>query len=360
MAEILSSRALNRALLARQGLLERLQMPVPDAIEHLVGLQAQSPNAPYFGLWSRVQGFTTDDLAGLLERREVVRTVLMRSTVHLVSGRDARFLRPLLAPMLERRLVAGSSWGQALSGMDLVALVAVGRELLEQEPRTNPELAALLVERFPGRDGESMTQGLRNLLALVQVPPRGIWGVGGVVRLTTADAWLGAPAQPDATRDELVTRYLAAFGPASVRDAQAWCGLTRLGEVFERLRPQLACFRDEDGRELFDLPEAPRPDPDARAPARFLPEYDNALVSHADRRRIIDPAHRERVFTKGSLLVDGVVRGTWRLTTPRRRATLRIEVFRALSRRDRAGVEREGARLLDFAAPGSEGEIELA
>jgi hypothetical protein len=351
VSQVLTLRALNRALLARQGLLDRLTISVPAAVEHLVGLQAQVPNAPYVGLWTRLRAFTTDELAELLLTRQVVRIALMRSTVHLVTARDALELRALVAPMLERQLFTGSPWGRPLLGMDLAALVATGRELVEQRPRTNPELAQALVERFPDRDGASMAQALRNLLPLVQLPPRGVWGVGGVATLTTAQSWIGAPLPAEASPDAMVRRYLAAFGPATVPDAQTWCGLTRLSEVFERLRPELLTFRDEDGRELFDLPDAPRPDAATPAPPRFLPEYDNALVSHADRRRIIAPEHRERVFMKGTLLVDGFVRGTWRMTLRRRAADLAIEVFRPLSKRHLAAVEREGAGLLAFAAP---------
>jgi hypothetical protein len=348
--ELLSTRALNRALLARQGLLEPLALSVPDALEHLVGLQAQVPRAPYFGLWSRLARFSTGDLSELLLTRKVVRTVLMRSTVHLVTARDCLALRPLVAPMLERQLLSGSPWGKGLVGMDLDALVAVGRELVERQPHTNPELARRLAEHWPDRDGESMAQGLRNLLPLVQLPPRGIWGEGGAPTLTTAESWIGAPLERDPSPDAMVLRYLGAFGPASVRDAQTWCGLTRLDGVFARLRPGLATFRDEQGRELFDLPEAPRPDPETPAPPRFLPEYDNALVSHADRRRIIADEHRERVFTKGTLLVDGFVRGTWKLTSRARTATLEIEPFGPLAKRTPAAVHREGERLLSFAA----------
>jgi Winged helix DNA-binding domain len=353
--ELVSTRALNRALLARQGLLARLTITVPEALEHLVGLQAQAPNAPYYGLWSRLTGFTTDDLAELLLTRRAVRIVLMRSTVHLVTARDCLELRPLVAPMLERQLMAGSPWGRALAGMDLDALVVAGREILEQQPLANPELARRLEQLWPERDGESMAQGLRNLLPLVQLPPRGIWGAGGVPTLTTAESWIGAPLAADATLDGLVTRYLAAFGPASVRDAQTWCGVTRLGAVFERLRPELLVLVDEQGRELFDLPAAPRPDPETPAPPRFLPAYDNALVSHADRRRIIAAEHRERVFTKGTLLVDGFVCGTWKLTSRRRTGTLAIETFRRLSQRHLASVEREGELLLAFAAADAPG-----
>ena len=195
-----------------------------------------------------------------------------------------------------------------------------------------------------------MAMALRNLLPLVQLPPRGVWGAGGVARLTTAESWIGAPLEAGSP-DRMVLRYLGAFGPASVMDAQTWCGLTRLGEVFERLAPGLARFVDDEGRELFDLPDAPRPDPATVAPPRFLPEYDNVLVSHADRRRIIADEQRARVFGKGTLLVDGFVRGTWRLTSRKRTAALAVEVFRGLSKRQHAQVEREGLRLLAFAAP---------
>jgi hypothetical protein len=351
VAELLSTRALNRALLARQGLLERRPVPLCEMVEHLVGLQAQVPNAPYLGLWTRVQGFEPGELAGLLESRRLVRLALMRSTVHLVTARDALYLRPLIAPMLERQLSTGSPWGKPLIGMDLDALLAAGRELLEQEPRTNTELAQVLEQRFPDRDGACMAMALRNLLPLVQLPPRGVWGAGGVARLATAESWIGAPVEADATPDRMVLRYLGAFGPASVMDAQTWCGLTRLGAVFERLAPGLARFEDDEGRQLFDLPDAPRPDPGTVAPPRFLPEYDNVLVSHADRRRIIATERRARVFGKGTLLLDGFVRGTWRLTSRRRSAALAVEVFRDLSKRQHAGVEREGVRLLAFAAP---------
>jgi hypothetical protein len=351
--EVLGRRALNRALLARQGLIDRWDCPPHEAIERLVGLQGQVPNAPYVGLHTRLERFEPDDLADLLWSRDVVRIALMRSTVHLVTAADCLRLRPVVAPVLERQLWKGSPWGKALVGLDPDELVAAGREILDESPRTNPELARALCERFPARDGESMANGLRNLAPLVQVPPRGIWGVGGVARLATAESWLGASLERDGAPDETILRYLGAFGPASAHDVQTWSGLTRLGEVLERLRPGLACFRDESGRELFDLRGAPRPDPDTPAPPRFLPEYDNALLSHAARERIIAAEHRPRVFTKGALLVDGFVRGTWSVRTARRSATLSIAPFRRISKRDAAAVEREGARLLGFVSPGS-------
>jgi hypothetical protein len=188
------------------------------------------------------------------------------------------------------------------------------------------------------------------------VPPRGIWGSSGKPVHTTAQAWLAAPVEPEPRAEQLVLRYLAAFGPASVLDVQAWCGLTRLGEVVERVRPQLSTFRDEHGRELFDLPDAPRPDPSTPAPPRLLGEFDNILFGHADRTRIISEADRRRVFTinglvRSTILVNGFVHGVWRTTIRRKEAIVDLEPFRPVSARNLEALRREAPRLLTFAAP---------
>jgi len=349
---VLSARALNRATLARQLLLRRAGMTALTAIDHLAGLQAQAPDAPYVGLWARLAGFRTGELAELLTSRQVVRVHLMRATLHLVSARDCLAWRPLVQVVSERGFAA-QQFARNLAGLDLGAVVAAGRALLDQRPRTRAELGRLLAARWPGHDPASLAYAVSYHVPSVQVPPRGVWRAGGPAAMAPAESWLGRPLGPGAPREELVLRYLAGFGPASVADMQTWSGLTRLGEVAERLRPRLRAFRDQAGTELYDLPDAPRPDPDTPAPPRFLPEYDNLLLSHADRTRII-PDHRPVPLPPGSggrtgtLLADGFFRATWRITRHGHGAILHIDPFGPLPEPD--AITAEGQRLLAFAA----------
>jgi Winged helix DNA-binding domain len=347
----LGRRALNRATLARQLLLDRAAMPALEAIEQLAGMQAQAPHAPYVGLWTRLSDFRAQELSELIYARGAVRAPLMRATLHLVSSTDALTFRPLLQPMLERSF-AGAPFD--IAGVEPGALRDAGRKLIEERPRTRAELGVLLTERWPDRDAASLAYAITYTVPVVQVPPRGIWGASGQVRWTSLEAWLGRDLAAAASHEHLVARYLAAFGPATVRDIQAWSGLTRLGEVVDRLRPLLSTFRDEDGNELFDLPNAPRPDPESPAPPRFLPEYDNLLLSHADRRRFITggeqvPLQPGLGARYGMLLVDGLFRGTWKITRHGDHATLHVEPFEMLPRRGRDAIAQEGELLLRFA-----------
>jgi hypothetical protein len=349
---MLSQRALNRALLARQLLLERQSMTAEAAIAHLVGLQAQAPLAPYVALWSRLRDFRPAELSEAIEDRRAVRTSLMRATIHLVTADDALTLRPLIQPVLGRGYRA-SPFGRAVAGTDLGEVLAAGRELVEVRPRTSPELARLLGERWPDIPTDSLAYAVGYLVPLVHVPPRGLWGRSGPVARTTLEAWLGRPLAGHPSLDELVVRYLRAFGPAAVMDIQAWSGLTRLREVVERLRPRLETFRDVRDRELFDLPDAPRPDADTPAPPRFLPEYDNVLLGHNDRSRIIPPGRSIPLppgngASMGTILVDGTFAGSWRVTTDPDGTTLAIDPFEPIPPDERIALEEEGHRLLAF------------
>lgn len=367
---VLDARAAGRATLARQHLLERRAGGAREEIAHLAGMQAQAPLAPYVGLWTRLSGFTHGELSALYHERQVVRIALMRGTIHLVDAEDALAWRPLVDPVIARGTQA--AFGRHYQGLDLEAVTEAARELTEAAPLTFARLGALLAERFPGRDAAALAQAARARLPLVQVPPRGVWGQRGSIAHTTARAWLGSDPPDGGDVRALVYRYLAAFGPASVMDAQSWSGLTRLREVFDQMRPQLRVWRGEGGGELFDLPEAPRPDPHTPAPARFLPEYDNLLFSHADRGRVNPEGRGVPLFpgngaALGYFLLDGVYAGLWRTERlggkrtgnagDTERVLLTIEHFGALSPADRAQLTDEGLRLLDFLAPQAAPEL---
>jgi hypothetical protein len=377
-AEVLSQRAVNRALLARQLLLERRPLPaagpgraaqVVQIVEHLVGLQAQAPFPPYFGLHSRLDGFHPDDLAALITGRGVVRIALMRGTIHLVSAGDCLPLRRLVQPVIERGM--RGAFGKQLAGVDPGALAAAGRGLVESEPMTFSQLGQALAARWPDHAPAALAQGVRAYVPLVQVPPRAVWGQSGQSLHTSAEHWLGqrpgsaAAAYPVRAASrvelaELVTRYLGAFGPATVRDVQAWSGLTGLKAVLDQLRPSLVSFRNEQGAELFDLPTAPRPGGEVPAPARLVAEFDNLVLSHAERSRVISTEATGRLYTingviPGSVLIDGFVAGMWRLARGRDAAAVTIEMFGPVRERDALTAEAE--RVLAFAAPGAAHDI---
>jgi hypothetical protein len=349
----LTQEQLNRAALARQLLIERSAGSPVEAVEHLDGMQAQVPMDPYTGLWSRLSDFRPQELGAAIEQRLAVRMPLMRSTVHLVSSQDALWLWPLVRPVLARSLKS-TQFGRDVAGIPMDRLLEAATAAMEEEPRTNRELRALLGPLWPDRPPTSLVYAVHYLLPLVQVPPRGVWGQTGQPRWTTLQAWLGRNVDAAPSIAKLVLRYLKAFGPAGVMDVQAWSGLTRLAEVLDWLRPQLRTFRNEAGRELFDLPDAPRPPADLPAPVRFLPEYDNLLLGHADRTRFLRgdqavPSPEQSPFFF-AVLVDGVCSATWRL---RRRPTpeLVVKPFAALPASRVGEVAAEAGRFADFLSP---------
>jgi len=341
-------------MLERQLLLSRSTKPALDTIRHLVGLQAQAPNAPYVGLWSRLAGFGHTELSDLVNNRQAVRIPVMRGTIHLVTADDALTLRPLTQIVLTRAFNS-QAFARNLAGLDLDPVLAIARELAADRPLTRTEVVRQLSERWPGYDAASLGYAFTYLLPLVQVPPRGIWGQTGPVAWTPVQTWLGTKLSQPHPLDRLILRYLAAFGPATVADIQTWSGLTRLREVADQLKPGLRTFKDPSGNELLDLPDAPRPEEDTPAPPRFLPEYDNVLFSYADRNRA-NPAGNEIPLAPGNggrcgtILIDGTFGATWQLDLKNTAATLLIRPFTTLSADNQTAITDEARKLLAFAA----------
>lgn len=361
---LLSRCALNRALLARQLLLCRSNCTVLAAVTHLVGLQAQTPNAPYFALWSRLTSFDPKLLTELINNRRVVRIALMRGTIHSVTDSDCLELRQHFGGVLTRGL--RGSFGKHLKGLNLKQVERAARKLLQKQPLSFNELGKLLEKRWPNRDPGALANVVRAMVPLVQIPPRGTWEEAGLATHVPAETWLGRPLSKVPFLDRMIHRYLAAFGPATVRDVQSWSGITGLRAILESMRANLSTFTDEEGNELFDLHDAPRPDPDTPAPPRFLPVFDNVLLAHADRRRILSEAHRKMLFgsaalLEGTILIDGFVGARWKIAQQRGRAVLTVEPFAPLRNRDRSEISEEGTGLLSFALPAAETqEIQFA
>lgn len=369
-ADAISNRQLNRTTLGRQLLLDRVAMAPRAAIEHLVGLQAQSPLDPYLALWSRLIDFDPVDLGQGLTDRELVRIVVMRGTIHLTTAADACFLRPLIQPVLERELKVHGELKHAIAALDEAGrgpeLIAFAEPLLAETPMPMAKLRTAFVEGLglDPTEAAAATYLCRNRIALVQIPPRGVWGKTLQVTLAPLETWSGVELRSDATVDEMALRYLAAFGPATNADLTAWSGLHGAKEVTERLRPQLRTYRDEAGRELFDLADLPLADPDLPAPVRFLPEFDNALLSHKDRSRFFPHALEpvaDAPLIIGSVLHDGGVVAMWwfERDKPHTRTTVHVAPRTALPRRALAAIEAEGQRMVAFHEPGVVGDVHL-
>ena len=353
MTDRLSPRRLNRATLARQMLLAREAVPVVGAVERLGGLQAQEPRPPFVALWTRIADFDREQLAAALRERRLVRATSFRATLHLMSAADYLALRGLLQPVLTQALRA---LGDRAAGLEIDQVLPAARRLFAEAPRTFDEVRNRLVEQFPTVDDRALGYVTRMCLPLVMVPTDDRWGFPSNAAFALADEWLGATPRTDTPREHLVLRYLGAFGPATPGDAQEWSGLQGLRPTFEALRPRLRTFRDERGRELFDLPDAPRPDEEVDAPARFLPDFDSLVLAHADRTRVLADEHRGKVATRNlrinaTFLVDGFAAGTWRIERKRGTATLRASPFAPLPAGAPRALGDEGERLLRFVEP---------
>lgn len=353
----LGARALNRAALARQHLLERSGAGVLATVAHLGGLQAQEPQEPFTGLWSRLRGFDPAALSELLAARRVVRIHLMRGTVHLVTAADAQAWRPRHQAMLRQRMLGAAR--RELAGIDLEALAEATRaELAGDTTRTAGEIGRALAARWPGPDPRVLGQTAVALVPMVQVPPRGLWRSPGPARYALQATWSGEHDPDDAgsVGRALVRRHLAAFGPATTADVRAWSGLAGLPAAAAELRDELVTFRDDRGRELLDLPDAPRPDPDTPAPVRYLPAFDNAILGYHDRSRIIDTEHRGlSVAGQRAVLVDGRVAATWAVDD----GTVVVTPLRRFTRAERVAVAEEGRELAAFLSGGESRRVRV-
>jgi len=289
--------------------------------------------------------------------REAVRATLMRCTLHLATAADFLALRPLMMPVLERAW--RGNFGRLVPAEILPELLGRSEAMLAMEPMSAAELGRRLARFWPALDPDALAMASRTLSPLLHVPPAGLWSGGAPPALTPARAWLGEEPRGGLAIDALVLRYLAAFGPASAADFAAWAGLAG-GAALARLRPLLLVFRDEAGRELFDLPEAPRPDEDVPAPARLLAAYDNIIIGFADRSRLVPEgrygalALSNGVF-RPCVLLDGQVAGLWRHDSDRRGDRIGIDTFEPLDQRAREALAEEAARYAAFA--GSDGAV---
>ncbi|MBB5083690.1 winged helix DNA-binding domain-containing protein [Nonomuraea endophytica] len=336
---MLTLRDLNRATLARQHLLTPFDGTVGEVVGRVGGLQAQEPRPPYLGAWARLARLERADLHAALHARTLVRATMWRGTLHLVTADDFAAFRPLLDEVLSGALTSRFP-DVAFDGV----IEAAGKMLAEDGPLTFNEIRPRLRTLFPDVNDRALGYAVRMLMPLTMAPTADPWGF-------PRDAAFGLPGLTltPAAKEDLVTRHLAAFGPATVADVQAWSGLGGLKPILYGM--PLEHLRDERGRELFDLPGAPLPGGEAEAPVRFLPDFDTLLLGHADRSRIVDPAFpvtTKNLRVRAVYLSDGFVAGTWQIKRTARKATLLLSPFTPVPR---ARLEEEALRLLAFAEP---------
>lgn len=345
---VLTLRTLNRAALARQMLLEREKVSPLVAIERIAGMQAQVPKPPFLGIWSRVASFDREDLRKLIAQKKVIRATMMRGTLHLLSAKDFLAWRKAMQPMLDE---GRQSIAKDAMTIDVESLAAKAKAFFDEEPRPFEALREHLGALFPETNARLMAYTVRMHLPLVMVPDESTWSWPSDSSFAVAETYLGKSLGKSSSPNDLVLRYLAAFGPATPADFQSWSGLKGARAIFEELRPKLVTHHDERKRELFDIPGAPLPDEDTPAPVRLLPDYDSARLGWADRKRIIADEHLPLVATKNlrvpaTFLVDGYVAGMWSIVKKK----FVITPFGKLAKKDRDAVEAEGDALLKWSA----------
>lgn len=352
MTRTLTLRELNRATLARQLMLERHALSVPQAIDHMAGIHAQIPNSPYFGLWTRLQDFRREALAELIEKRQVVKAAMMRGTLHLFTAEDYVKLRGPMQLSLSASFV---TINKSRGAVDVPQILQAAREFIGDEPRTFAEISSYFEALMPDTDIGAIRHTIRTHIPLFQVPNTSAWSYPGNPKFTLAEAWLGRPIPLEqASLRDLVFRYLAAFGPASVVDIQQWLGMNKLKDAIAPFKADFQVYRDEGKRELFDLPDMPLPDGDTPAPARFLPELDSLLVCHSTRIGVVSPEYRARIYPKNgrlaaTIMTNGLVRGVWKIEKTKKAVILVVEPFEPLSADDQQALVEEGERLIRFA-----------
>lgn len=355
---VITHRELNRALLARQLLLERSPLAVLPAIDQIGGQHAQIPSAPYIGLWSRLATFDRDDLAREIDNRSVVKATLMRGTLHFMTRTDFLHLRGSMKSVLHHF----SDWLIQDRGVSIPIeeILDVGRNFLS-EPRTFAEISKMFTERYPDVDVAALRQAVRMRLPLVQTPvDNKRWSFPGSPRWVMAEDWLGTPIPDHDNLRDLFWRYLAAFGPATIADFQTWSGLTSMKDRIEPFKANLVIYADEKGRELLDLPDAPIPAADTPAPIRLIGDLDNVIFGHAERDRVLANEHRMTVLKinatgNKTVLVDGFVRAMWDVEVRKKIATLTIQPLEKITKANQKQIIAEAERILPFMEPDAKG-----
>jgi hypothetical protein len=350
----LTRRELNRATLARQLLLTRHTLTPAEAVQQVGGLQAQVTAPPFIGLWTRLTALQRETVHAALHARTLVRVPYWRSTLHWVTAATYQQQYSTVQPALIKGL--NSFHGRNIKGLDVAQVVATVRPFIAAQPRTMGAVRAFLLTHYPTTNGNALDYIARTYLPLVQVPTTSTWGYPSAATYTLAEQWLGQAVDPAPNIRALLGQYLAAFGPASIADLQTWSGMTKLREATAPFLGDLVRYRDEDGNELYDLPDQVLPSADTPAPARFVPEYDNLMISYQDRSRVLPAAYRPQIFLSAArvlatVLLDGYVAGTWKASETKNTAMLTITPFRPFSAAEQAALLPEGEALLRFIVP---------